>query len=87
VRCRLADGDYARREVVSVVPADDWRHRDADAGPHPLLGQEGRFVCILIEHQSVPDPVMPLRLVYAVLFWERQWREWRRDTTTPNRCG
>jgi hypothetical protein len=78
----LADQlDYARREVVSpAFLLDDWRQRDADVLVRiPLLGQEGRsvFVCILVEHQSVPDPVMPLRLLtYAVLFWERQWREW-----------
>lgn len=78
----LADRlDYARLEVVSPsFLLDDWRHRDADVLVRiPLLGQEGRavFVCILVEHQSVPDPAMPLRLLaYAVLFWERQWREW-----------
>lgn len=35
------------------------------------------FVCVLVEHQSRPDPVMPLRtLVYAVLYWEREWKVW-----------
>src|SRR5262245_4131097 len=73
--------NYARMEVVPpAFLLDDWRHRDADVLVRiPLLGQEGRavFVSVLVEHQSVPDPVMPLRLLtYAVLFWERQWREW-----------
>jgi hypothetical protein len=32
---------------------------------------------LLIEHQSEPDPPMPLRvLLYAVLFWEREWKVW-----------
>ena len=35
------------------------------------------FVCVLLEHQSRQDPLMPLRtLVYAVLYWERQWKSW-----------
>jgi hypothetical protein len=32
---------------------------------------------VLVEHQSDPDPLMPLRiLLYAVLFWESEWRAW-----------
>lgn len=80
----LADKlDYLRMEVVAPsFLLDDWRHRDADILVRvPMLGQEGRsvFVCVLVEHQSATDPAMPLRvLTYAVLFWERQWREWER---------
>jgi hypothetical protein len=35
------------------------------------------LVCVLIEHQSQPDPRMPLRmLLYTVLYWEREWKSW-----------
>ena len=64
------------------------------AAPHPTLsaGRRGRglgegelqaLVCVLTEHQSKPDPLMPLRtLLYAVLFWEREWKTWH-DQPTP----
>jgi hypothetical protein len=64
-------------------PLDDWRHREADlpfeipyrCGTEAILA----LVCVLIEHQSDTDPLMPLRLLYfAVLYWERQWKEWER---------
>jgi hypothetical protein len=36
------------------------------------------LLLILIEHQSDTDRMMPLRLLlFAVLYWERQWREWQ----------
>jgi hypothetical protein len=38
------------------------------------------LVCILVEHQSSADPVMPLRLLlYAVLYWEQEWRAWEKQ--------
>src|SRR6187397_1069285 len=70
-------------ERVEVLPTrfllDDWRRRESDllfripyaadtsaAADEPVLG------CVLIEHQSEPDPRMPLRtLLYVVLYWER----------------
>jgi hypothetical protein len=40
-------------------------------------GEQWVLVCILLEHQSAPDPRMPLRLLlYAVLYWEREWKAW-----------
>jgi hypothetical protein len=37
-------------------------------------------VCILLEHQSDTDPLMPLRLLYfAVCYWDKQWQEWTRQ--------
>ena len=74
--------EYARLEVVGKPYfLDDWRGRDSDvlvrlpfrdaAGGRELL------VCVLVEHQSDADPVMPLRmLVYSVFYWEQQWRAW-----------
>src|SRR6202007_2591228 len=38
------------------------------------------LVCILVEHQSSADPVMPLRLLlYAVFHWEKEWQTWERE--------
>src|SRR5205823_3036174 len=62
---------------------EDSRRRESDLffrlpfrPPAEALG-EWALVCLLVEHQSEADPVMPLRmLLYAVLFWESQWRTW-----------
>jgi len=74
---RLED---AGREFV----LEDWRRRENDLLfrlPFRTAGGEAErwaLVCLLIEHQSEPDPVMPLRvLLYAVLFWESEWRSWQ----------
>jgi hypothetical protein len=41
------------------------------------VGHQYSLICILVEHQTSPDPVMPLRLLlYAVLHWEQEWRQW-----------
>jgi hypothetical protein len=82
----LVDGfDF---DHVEQVPRDflmeDWRKRESDLlfripyrwaeGVRPIL------VCVLVEHQSSPDPRMPLRvLLYAVLYWEREWKAWEAD--------
>jgi hypothetical protein len=79
----LADGfdcdrvDFLEREF----PLDDWRRRESDLLcliPYRTGTEEvSTLVCVLIEHQSRPDPLMPLRtLLYAVLFWEREWKQW-----------
>jgi hypothetical protein len=75
--------DYGRLEVVPrSFLLDDWRQREADVLVLlPLLGAPGAevLVCILVEHQSSADPVMPLRLLlYAVLYWEQEWRAWEK---------
>ena len=59
----------------------DWRKRISDLMfLIPRRGDgEPVLVCLLLEHQSRPDPLMPLRmLLYAVLFWEQQWKEHER---------
>jgi hypothetical protein len=45
---------------------------------HPAAEtHQAALVCLLIEHQSRPDPWMPLRvLLYAALYWEREWKAW-----------
>jgi hypothetical protein len=60
---------------------EDWRRREGDVLirlPYRNGGQnQPLLLCLLIEHQSTADPVMPLRLlVYAVLYWEKQWKDW-----------
>jgi hypothetical protein len=63
---------------------EDWRRRESDLLFRlPFRGDEGEqpvLVCLLVEHQSGPDAVMPLRvLIYAVLYWEREWKAWEDD--------
>jgi hypothetical protein len=92
----LADRfDYGRLEVVPrTYLLDDWRERELDVLVRlPLLAPEGGevLVCVLVEHLTHPDPVMPLRLLLdAVLFWEQQWRHWQQghDRGVPlRRCA
>jgi hypothetical protein len=77
--------DYTRLEIVKrPYLLDDWRQRDNDVLVRlPLLGAPGGtpiLVCILIEHQTSADPVLPLRLLlYAVLHWEKEWQLWERQ--------
>jgi hypothetical protein len=76
--------DFSRvEEVGREFLLEDWRRRESDLLFRlPLRasveGEESwALVCLLIEHQSEPDPDMPLRvLLYAVLFWESEWRAW-----------
>jgi hypothetical protein len=79
----LAAGfDCTRRRLLDrEFPLEDWRRREADL---PLevpyrFGDTETFalVCVLLEHQSDTDPLMPLRLLlFAVIYWDRQWHEW-----------
>jgi hypothetical protein len=79
----LAHGfDFTRMNFIEpkfLLP--NWRRREADLlfeipyrfGP----GERIALVCVLIEHQTQPDPRMPLRtLVEVALYWERQWQAW-----------
>lgn len=82
-RARLLDREF---------PVDDWRRREADLPfeiPYRTATEEiWALVCVLIEHQSDTDPLMPLRLLYfAVVYWEQQWKAWERLPTprTPLR--
>lgn len=80
---QMADGfdcDRARlldREFLT----EDWRRREADLPfevPYRTAeGEEPSLVCVLIEHQSDTDPLIPLRLLsYVVWYWDRQWQAW-----------
>ena len=74
--------DFEHAEILPrTFLLDDWRRREADLlfrlpfrddpSIPPVL------VCVLLEHQSEPDPSMPLRLLlYAVLYWQEEWKAW-----------
>jgi hypothetical protein len=67
------------------LPLPDLRRREND-----LLFQvpyqsskrdqlEEVLVGVLVEHQTKPDPAMPLRmLVYATAWWDQQWQTWEK---------
>src|SRR5579872_5574327 len=66
----LAAGfDYARARLIDPeFTLEDWRRREADLPFEiPYRTGEGEvtaLVCVLIEHQSDTDPMMPLRLLF-----------------------
>jgi hypothetical protein len=74
--------DCTRAELVNrEFTLQNWQQHELDLLfriPFRADGEEqAALVCVLVEHQSRPDPVMPLRmLVYAVLYWQRQWQQW-----------
>lgn len=80
--------DFARlASLPSSFVARDWRHLEADllltAPLTPRGGQRGRsrvWLYLLIEHQSQPDRMMPLRLLeYLVQVFKSQLRQWERN--------
>lgn len=85
----LAPGfDFSRVNYIEprfLLP--NWLRREADLLfeiPY-RFGSEERIalVCVLIEHQTRPDPRMPLRtLLEVVLYWERQLQSWE-QTAAP----
>lgn len=82
----LVDGfDFTQVEPVDrEFLLEDWRRREADLLFRiPFRQAEDEvpvLVCVLLEHQSAPDPRMPLRLlVYAALYWEGEWKAWENN--------
>jgi hypothetical protein len=75
--------DFSRmKSVEREFRLEDWRGREADRLfelPYLEAGMEvAVLVCILVEHLSTPDAMMPFRLLqYAVLYWDRHWKRWR----------
>jgi len=66
---------------------DDWREREADLlFQLPYLSDGGAIstlVCLLMEHQTNTDRLMPLRTyIVSGAFWDRCWRAWR-QTASP----
>src|SRR5262245_25068927 len=89
----VAGGRWARLidfNRIRLVPATfvqrDFRHVESDVVLlAPLRRAEGSrtrtlLVYILIEHQSEPDRLMPLRLLeYVVAIFKYQEREWAKE--------
>ena len=88
---RLAGRDIAERidlgrlqHVKETFVHRDYRHIVADAVVKAplrvrLSGDERIWIYILVEHQSEPDRLMPLRLIdYVVQIFKFQEREWER---------
>ena len=64
---RLPDRRQTENDLLFEIP---FCHAEPE-GPATTL------VDILVEHQSDPDPAMPLRtLLTATLHWTEQWRAW-----------
>ena len=90
-------GDKAKRFDVSkrrILPRDfllpNWSGRERDflcEIPYLMDGVESwALVCVLVEHQTRPDRLMPIRtLIYAVLYWEQRLRAWEKSGTDPFR--
>jgi hypothetical protein len=78
----LLDFSRARRENRSFIP-EDLRKQESDLIFRvPLVGskedEQEVWVYFLLEHQSTPDRLMPLRLYrYMGHLWDAQLREWQ----------
>ncbi len=75
------------RLLTRELPLPDWRKRENDLFFEvpfrtPQSDSPGEvLVGVLVEHQTKPDPAMPLRtLVYATGYWDEQWRAWEKIT-------
>ena len=70
--------DFTRTVLLKTeFKLPDWSKRIADLLfeiPYRFDGGERvALVCVLIEHQTRPDPRMPLRMLLETsLYWERQ---------------
>ena len=66
---------------------EDWRRFERDL-PFliPYRSEPDRYVllCVLLEHQSQTDRLMPLRmLLYGSMFWESEWKAWEACDPKP----
>jgi len=84
--------DFDRvRPLPQTFVTRDYRHVEADVVlMAPVRGPAARprrvWLYILIEHQSQPDPTMPLRILdYVVQIYRFQARRW--DDRHPSRSG
>jgi hypothetical protein len=76
------DLEQARR-IQPTFTLEDWREREADLLfeiPYTgTVGQSPVLVCLMVEHQSMPDRRLPMRmLIYACLFWDQEWKEYEK---------
>jgi hypothetical protein len=84
------DFDRAERVNRSFIP-EDLQKEESDLlfrVPFALRSAEGEVVSevwiyVLLEHQSKPHPLMPLRVLsYLLALWKQLYREWE-DASTP----
>ena len=79
----LIDFEHLTRDATTFVRRD-YRHLEADVvlvAPlrHPGRPRQAILIYILIEHQSEPDRLMPLRLLeYMLHIYQHQIRRWSR---------
>ena len=68
----------------SFVDADlRWRHTDLLFAV-PAAGDREALIYVVVEHQSSPDPVMPLRMLrYLVRIWDRHLTQSGGDRLPP----
>jgi predicted transposase YdaD len=63
---------------------EDWRHFERDLPflvPYRSEPDGQLLLCLLLEHQSQADRLMPLRmLVNGSMFWESEWKAWEAST-------
>jgi hypothetical protein len=60
----------------------------AVSDPVPHEPDEHLLLCLLLEHQSQADRLMPLRmLVNGSMFWENEWKEWESSQTEVRSAG
>ncbi len=66
---------------------EDWRHFERDLPflvPYRSEPDRRLLLCLLLEHQSQADRLMPLRmLVNGSMFWESEWKSWEASKSKP----
>jgi predicted transposase/invertase (TIGR01784 family) len=72
---RLVNGSFVDEEL---------NNRHADVLMRTRLDGREAFVYVLIEHQSNPDPMMPLRMLrYVMRIWDRYLQEHPKKKRLP----
>jgi hypothetical protein len=66
---------------------EDWRKFERDLPfliPYLDAPDQRLLLCLLLEHQSQADRLMPLRmLVNGSMFWESEWKAWEASVPKP----
>jgi hypothetical protein len=90
----LAEIDFELMKPTSTsFVTRDYRHVETDIvlvaplrHPGKKRAQPGVFIYVLIEHQSEPDELMPLRaLDYVVQIYKSQLRDWLQQQGSPRK--
>jgi hypothetical protein len=80
--------DFDRARLVEREHIfEDWRKFERDLPfliPYRSDPDQYLLLCLLIEHQSQADRLMPLRmLVNGCMFWESEWKAWEQCDPKP----